>query len=90
METGPVAGKTDSDRSMMGRWFLGYFLVALVVFLGKMYDEHQEQARKQKKVDRQVERHRDSVRRGETGEAFQRLFPEDHRQFKESGKRRPR
>jgi len=84
-----VTVSSDPPRRVFGKWFTGYFLVAVAVFAGKMYDERRKQELKQLEVDQKVEVHRDAVRRGETGDAFRRLFPQDHQQFLQDSNRIP-
>ncbi len=71
-------------RLVFNKWFFGYFLVGLVGFAAKMHEVQRKSALEQEKVDRMVEETREAVRQGQTGEAFQRLFPDDRKNFLES------
>ena len=82
-ETSPnaTAASTGTWGSIFRQWFIGYFLVALVWFVVNEYEREQERAEERARINQSVETVRDAVRRGETGEAFKRLFPHDHKTF---------
>jgi hypothetical protein len=60
------------------QWFIGYVLVALLWFAVKAYDRQQENAEERGQINQVIEDTRKAVRRGETGDAFRQLFPDDH------------
>jgi len=82
----PDRSSNDEDKeqesgfldSMFGKWFVGYFLVALIGLVVRLCEIQEEAEAKQEKLRKSVEEVRAAVRRGEAGEAFNRLFPDDY------------
>lgn len=88
------SGSEDSPQNTMGndsgsgstfrQWFVGYFLVALIGLMVNAYYRQEESREERDRINQSVEEARDAVRRGEAGEAFERLFPDDHEVFLDS------
>lgn len=73
--------KSETRGPSLRKWVWGYVIVALWWFGVSMYERHVQEEKKRKELERSVQELREGVRRGEAGEAFSRLFAEEHQEF---------
>ena len=69
-------------------WFWGYFVTGLLWFGVELHKQQQVHEERQRATNESVQQIRDAVRQGQAGEAFRRLFPQEHREFVEEQDRK--
>ena len=60
-------------------WFWSYVVTGLLWVGIRLYGEHQQHLEHRRALNRDLQEMREAVRRGEGGEAFQRLFGDEQR-----------